>query len=477
MIDVTAHGAVDDNLTDTGPALRSAIAAAEALVVANNGAPIIYFPHVTLGKYRFKTGATITKSGIMLQGENWDVRLVFDPDVDDLVLLNFDIGGTGPLSYVGVSELRMVSTNAQRCTALRTKDVAEPRFENLLIGPWTGGSVGGTGGSTGWEIRGREAYKADTVHIDADRPIRIMQNDQAAGKGLDHSWLMNMRLIVSSGLTNPNIEIEDGLQINNLVLDNHSWNKGGDGLRWVDSTSTALSRGITLRNVRSEQGTDANAWTVLIDKTDGSLLTNLVISDSVLGLSRQGIKLRNVKRLRCKSVTYGGSGAGLDMDDAESFQHEAFAVATTATVATGNLVQQMSGGRMFSANSPIQETGWWAGPASPAEQPLRIHGAKVFALKVTMVNNAIVSLAAMGDGQARVLSRLEIVAIDTLSRDLVHAEVVDYVGGPSVLRSSARFSVGANVPDSLNYINNGTNARLQNKLGVPVSLLVNGWAM
>lgn len=94
--DVTQYGLVADGSTDNSSAMNTLVAA----VAANS---TLYFP---VGDYKFVTSIVIPKT-VNIQGESPYSRLI---TAADIVLLDFDAGGTTPVSQLILDNFSIVNT-------------------------------------------------------------------------------------------------------------------------------------------------------------------------------------------------------------------------------------------------------------------------------------------------------------------------------------------------------------------------------
>jgi hypothetical protein len=110
------------------------------------------------------------------------------------------------------------------------------------------------------------------------------------------------------------VEIESGVNLTQCVFEGHqSWNCGTYGLYWVDTTTTQVSNGLVLKNIRSEQGQSASAYTVYVEHHYG--LQTLVLKNCYMDIHRNGLHARNVKSIVMDGVYHPGTtNVALDID-------------------------------------------------------------------------------------------------------------------------------------------------------------------
>jgi hypothetical protein len=168
---------------------------------------------------------------------------------------------------------------------------------------WSGAS------SIGLRVQGRQTFSARDIDIAADRPIVIATNpnDQISA---DHFNFHNLYLIANA---NPVVELLTGVNLMQMSFTGYqAWVRGTAGLKWTDTTSTLVSNGLELSNVRWEQGTDATAYSVDISHNTG--LQGLTIRRGYGGIDRRGVKLRKVEDVYLDGHYHGGATVALDVD-------------------------------------------------------------------------------------------------------------------------------------------------------------------
>jgi hypothetical protein len=114
---------------------------------------------------------------------------------------------------------------------------------------------------------------------------------------IDHFNFHNLLLFAND---NPCVEIYDGVNLTQVSFSGYqSWVLGTDGLRWIDSTTAGVSTGLTLENVRVEQGTSTSAYIVRIEHN--TALQGVRIVSGQGGAERNGFKFR-----KCENVSIDG---------------------------------------------------------------------------------------------------------------------------------------------------------------------------
>lgn len=163
---------------------------------------------------------------------------------------------------------------------------------------WSGAS------SIGIRTHGRDATGLSDIEIIADKPVVIAANPNAAatdGEDMDH-WQWNNLYLVGNG--NPVIEVEAGLGLMETRFEGYqAWVGGTTGFKINDTRAapTVPSRGITFKNVRREQGTDANAY--VFDLTFTQPVQRFTLEDVLMASGSHGITINGFDRLLLNGVT------------------------------------------------------------------------------------------------------------------------------------------------------------------------------
>jgi hypothetical protein len=294
--------AVGDNTADDTAEIQAAIDAAS---LSNGG--YVFLPPGT-----YKTTSTLIVSGhrVHLVGAgSWATRIRFAPTAND-TCMHLQLGSANVLFQGSVRGLCFYSDDSTWTkTAIEIVDTSSYLLDDIVVGGsiligstvfWSGSN------SIGIRYRGREACKSSRLFIAADRPIVISENPNSS-IDIDHFHFADLYLLANG---NPSVEIDTGVNLTSTTFDGYqAWVLGTDGLRWIDTTSSGggNSQNLTLRGVRTEQGSSATAWSVRIEHNQ--TLQGLTIDQCQFDATREGVKLRKVKYASLKNSLIG-QGAG-----------------------------------------------------------------------------------------------------------------------------------------------------------------------
>ena len=254
VVSVKDFGAKGDGQIDDTTAIQAAV----NNFVNEGGA--IFFP---AGNYIVTEGILIDNLRVTLQGAGrYATMITFNPVLDNQTLFRFDRGSTGVSWQCAIRDMALVSSadTGLTKTAVELKDTSNMIVKDLIIAPWTG-----NGNSIGLLVKGREAGHINNLHIHADCPMVIGKNNQNPNNDIDHFHFGDLYLLVSSGVLQPCIFIEDGIDLQHVVFDGfQAWVQGTHGLYWHDTLTTSVSLALSIKNVRTEQSTDTNGYSIYI---------------------------------------------------------------------------------------------------------------------------------------------------------------------------------------------------------------------
>jgi hypothetical protein len=240
--------------------------------------------------------------------------ILFNPS-DDGTALRVDKGGLvfqGSIKGVGFYSF---DSNHKKI-ALDLVDTSGYIVEDIYIA----GSIGISGGaettyfwtgngSIGIRCRGRELSTIKNLYIAAESPLVIAKNPYWKIDN-DHHHFMDCYFIANG---KPNVTIESGLWITELLFDGQqAWVLGTHGLYWNDTTSNITSTGVVIKNVRTEQGTDASAYSFYIAHHLG--IYGLSITNNYMDPGRKGIYLRGAVAPTLINTTLAAATEGLNID-------------------------------------------------------------------------------------------------------------------------------------------------------------------
>jgi hypothetical protein len=288
--------------TDSSAALQTAI--------DNAGANSVIY--IGPGTILLQSCVTISDNRVHLVGAGpYATELRFAPTANGICL---SIDGGGSVLYQGsISDLAIYSDDSTYTkVALDIEDTSGWRISNLVVGgsiAVSGTSYWSGSGSIGIRCKGREFNQFQNLYITADRPIVFAKNPNFS-IDVDHFNFFNTYLTANGY---PCVTIDTGLNVTQLVFDGaNPWVKGTYGLYWSDTTSVDVSNGLTLRNVRTEQGTDAAAYVAYI--AHNTTLQNMTLDHCYGGSDRKGIYLRNCDNVALVNHYHVGATEALNVN-------------------------------------------------------------------------------------------------------------------------------------------------------------------
>jgi len=238
----------------------------------------------------------------------------FSPTVDT-VCFNIELAnGTGVIVQTEVSGISFVSEHsAYAKTAVKLVDSSSCILDNLRTHTPQWGAI--DDGSIFLHIAGRELGAVSNIVAIADRPLLISPIPAphvANNIGIDHFNFNNLYLINRSSVY-PVIEMQTGLLLTQTSFTGYqSWIGGAGGLYWVDTTTTGVSNGLYLGNIRSELTADDTQYLVRIENNTN--LQGLVIDGGQAG-GLNGFYLRDVDRVSFKNFYFtSGTKEALNID-------------------------------------------------------------------------------------------------------------------------------------------------------------------
>jgi hypothetical protein len=285
IVSVKDFGAKGDGVTDD-----TAVFAAAALIGGR-----IYAP---AGTYLVTDTTLFALAGTTIEGDGPRKTIIkFAPTTTGKPCFHFKLAAASEIPFCGVLKLGFDATgNTQGTkTAIRITDAEEMIISDIEVSNWT--SVAHD--CIGLQFRGRQTHDIFDVTINADLPISIETNPNNS-ISIDHYHFCNTYLLA---LANPCVKIADGVNLSQVTFDGfQAWVTGTYGLLWNDTTTVQASQGLTLKNVRTEQGTDPTAYVVSITHNAG--LQGLVIDNCNFAADRKGFFFRNVPFWHIKDSFY-----------------------------------------------------------------------------------------------------------------------------------------------------------------------------
>lgn len=248
-------------------------------------------------------------------------RIIFDPQVDDFVGLEYFKAGDSNGLFVGVLaglSIYCSAGNTKTKTAIRLSNTSRFTMHDVNVQQWEGSGTG----DVALCCAGRELTEINSCTFVAELPVLLRKNPERVAFGnldCDHLHFHNLYLICRNNSL-PCIRAETGMNISNLLFDGfQSWNLGLAGFVWNDTDSTGSSVSIAFHNVRHEQS-PVGAYSIYINKVGVPKLFGLTISNLVTGVS--GVYLRGVRNTRIDGISflnihgdeYGLNAHGLSCD-------------------------------------------------------------------------------------------------------------------------------------------------------------------
>ena len=263
---------------------------------------------------RDESGDIVGAARVNLLGEGrFASKIIFNP-TDDGALFTF-ADPEAVMFQSSISSIGVASTdNEQTKTAFKLVDVSQFSVRDIAVLDFAGGA-----GSVGIETRGRETSRFENIAIVAERPIVIGRNDFAPTLSADIFVFDGGALsgMAKPALQFPLIDVEPDCIVNSLAIKNMSFDGGSHGFHW-DTSSTqpgASSMSIELNNIRTEKGTDPNAYSVFINAPDGeagSRLFSLIVRNCVLDIDRNGMHIKGVRHITLENNIVNSTSVALE---------------------------------------------------------------------------------------------------------------------------------------------------------------------
>jgi len=222
----------------------------------------VFFP---AGLYVLKSTVLISRSNVHIEGDGpGSTTISFQPTASGPAFHFFD--GAGPSARIAFCSLRRMrfgaetSSSGQAKTAVVLNNADRCVVEDVgVFTNWTDSSYG----SAGVRIIAGQINQVRRVTLVADVPISI---DYPTGEGattnLDHLYLADLTLGVTSGSKTANIAIAEGVYVTNFVVEGqNSFNGGKYGILWKGDMPASAScsvycgyahSDVYIRNIRME---------------------------------------------------------------------------------------------------------------------------------------------------------------------------------------------------------------------------------
>jgi hypothetical protein len=283
-----------NNSADVTTGVQAAISAAGANKT-------LYFPE---GSYKITSTLVMSTNRTKWIGAgSVATQLYFAPTAGD-TCVEFGVAG----SDVVRSELRGFGFYSDDATfakiALDVIRTSQCLIEDISINGgvvasstqfWSGAT------STGIRVRGHESTTLRDIFVAADKAVQI-SDAPGITIDIDHFNLHNCYLISNA---NPVVTIDTGINLTSVSFTGYqAWVLGTSGLKWTDTTTSVVGQALLIENLRTEQGTDATAYT--IDIAHNTELQQLTLRNCIFDGARRGVKLAKCANVVFDNTTYGG---------------------------------------------------------------------------------------------------------------------------------------------------------------------------
>jgi hypothetical protein len=286
---------------------QTAIQACVTALAAIGGGTMLLGP----GVYAVVGGITIP-SNIYIKGSGRYTTVILHKPTANGVALFFGSGGGAETFRGGVSDLSVQSADVTfGKVAIQVWDFSGFVLHMVSVNSYPAGTYyAGGGGSIALLTQGREVSYVLEYEFAAEVPIRVSVNPNSATISLD-SWVFHNGALFAQG-TNHVVTFDTGIAIYNIhFCGAQNWIGGTDKFHWIDTTSSAISEGLYLSGIKSEQGVNPAGYTINIQNHTN--LYGLHIDDSIAGDSN-AILLRKVINATISNFSYPGWGVGLNID-------------------------------------------------------------------------------------------------------------------------------------------------------------------
>lgn len=298
-VSVVDYGADPTGVADSTAEIQAAI---DSLSTSGG---TVYFP---AGIYLTSATLLVDHEFVSLRGAGARASIItFAPTAND-TCIEFS-NGVALLNHCGMSDLGLFSHDSTYTKiAVDVVDTSCFVMERVYIS----GSVVASGtqfwsgaNSIGIRVRGREAGTISQILVAADRPILVVDNPNST-IDIDHFNFSDLLIFANA---HPCVEIDTGVNLTEVKFTGYqAWVLGTYGLYWVDTTTSFSSHGLTLENIRVEQGTLASAYIVRIEHNQQMQGVRIVGGQG--GADRYGFRFRKCHNVSIDHFYYtGGSGS------------------------------------------------------------------------------------------------------------------------------------------------------------------------
>lgn len=337
-VSVKDFGAVGDGVTDDTAAIQAAINSKAGFLA-------VYFP---AGTYKVTSQITIANDRTTLYGDGAASRILFLPTANAVCFL-FENGSNSSVQNV-VRDLAFYSTDTTYTkTAIKLIDVSQCLVDNVrtIFPHWHGNT------SIFLHVLGRDTTAVRCLNVFADSPIRISPIPAphvAAGIGIDHFHFSDC-YIGNTTSANPLITVDDGVILSNVTFDGYqAWVGGSNGFYWNDTTSSAISFGLTISNARWEQPVSLGGWAVYINRTAANVQQTTF--RNIYAGQQNGVWLRRNLYFVLENFVYAGANTASNIDNTNSFGQINLVASNNLATITLNALRQ-SGQYLLGGNVTV----------------------------------------------------------------------------------------------------------------------------
>lgn len=300
-------GCIPYGTGDVQPAIVAALASVPDVGV---GVTIEFGCH----NYSVVTPILIDRPYIWLRGQGQCTVLGYNPTSNNTSMVTWwNAAVTTGLYFGRMTDMLILSGNTTFVkTAIHLIDIGDMEISNIYIPLWTDT----TKGSIGLQVNGRQTSSFHDLRLFTDKPIVIGKNPNIIiSSDMMHYW--NLYLIADP--SNPVITANSDMIFTNTTFDGfQSWNTSNYGF-YYNATGTAGARGFGLyfAGIRSEEGSDPNAYTIYINTPDG--LANVSVANSTWDFLRKGFYGRGILQLSLDNIYFNNIAANeaLNLDTSD----------------------------------------------------------------------------------------------------------------------------------------------------------------
>lgn len=273
-------GAAGNGVADDTAAIQSAINSA-----APNGG-VIYLP---AGTYKVTSTLTVSVSGTRIVGEApYAVNIMFQPSASGPCFL-FSAGANSLWDCM-ISGLQFQSTDTTYVkTMVKVVDVRHFLMDEVISAE--NDFHDSTSSSIGVWTCGREYITVQRSIIQADRPFVHDLNPNLSSNSLDYSVFRSLQLVVTTGVSQPNIYVVDG-----STLSRNSWDQidcalGTGAFYFHNTLSANASYNNVLTLVSDEQSIAGSTYSFDIVSTGAAEMQEWVLDSCASDPAMNGFRL------------------------------------------------------------------------------------------------------------------------------------------------------------------------------------------